>query len=289
MVRSSFAQKYCLVSWFARGFWVLQKWALVALAGYFVFSCHLSLGKSWSVLVCSICGVCEEVSLVDFVTIVSSGDGASLSSGLFDAIVGVGLVVYRGKHLMGMAMYLNDSFNAIPTVQMLVVKDKPELWQVCTVKAGDQATMEYGGPYWQLLSSRLTKEDLEKLQAAYPHIPFPPVWPHPPSEELGTLNYKDIERAEWDYAVASKNLYDVLDDVKVPSGQVNPRTVESDDTPVVAHQEHPRLNSRPEQRLVQQSLTYHRGIHVRLQGWQEGHATGTDSCGHKSYGRTCGG
>jgi hypothetical protein len=27
---------------------------------------------------------------------------------------------------------------------------------------------------------------------------------------------------------------------------------------------------------VQQSLTYHRGIHVRLQGWQEGHATGTE-------------
>jgi hypothetical protein len=60
------------------------------------------------------------------------------------------------KHLMGMAMYLNDSFNASPTVQLLVVKDKPELWQVCTVKAGDQATMEYGGPYWQLFSSHLT-------------------------------------------------------------------------------------------------------------------------------------
>jgi hypothetical protein len=74
---------------------VLQKWASVALAGYFVFSCHLCLGTSWSILVCSICGVCEEVSLVDFVTIVSSGDGASLSSGLFDAIVGVGLVVSR--------------------------------------------------------------------------------------------------------------------------------------------------------------------------------------------------
>jgi hypothetical protein len=48
------------------------------------------------------------------------------------------------KHLMGMTMYLNDSFNTSPTVQMLVAKDKPELWQVCTVKAGDQATMEYG-------------------------------------------------------------------------------------------------------------------------------------------------
>jgi hypothetical protein len=45
---------------------------------------------------------------------------------------------------------------------------------------------------------------------------------------------------------------------------------------VVAHQEDPRLNSMPEQRLIQQSLTYHRGIHVRLQGWKEGHATGTE-------------
>jgi hypothetical protein len=169
-------------------------------------------------------------------------------------------------------VYLNDSFNASPTVQMLVVKDKPELWQVCTVEAGDLPTMEYGGPYWQLFSSYLTKEDCEKLQAAYPRIPFPPVWPYPPSDELGTLNYKDIGRAEWDYAVASKHLYDVLDNEEVPSGQVNPRTVESDDTPVVAHQAHPRINSR----LVQQSLTYHRGIHVRMQGWQEGHATGTE-------------
>jgi hypothetical protein len=91
-------------------------------------------------------------------------------------------------------MYLNDSFNASLTVQMLVAKDTPELLQVCTVKAGDQATMEYGGPYWQLFSSHLTKEDHEKLQRAYPHIPFPPVWPHPPSDELGTLNYKDIGR-----------------------------------------------------------------------------------------------
>jgi hypothetical protein len=32
----------------------------------------------------------------------------------------------------------------------------------------------------------------------------------------------------------------------------------------------------PEQRLIQQSLTYHRGIHVRLQGWKEGHATSTE-------------
>jgi hypothetical protein len=172
-------------------------------------------------------------------------------------------------------MYLNDSFNANPTVQMLVTKDKPELWQVCTVKAGDQATMEYGGPYWQLFSSHLTKEDHEKLQAAYPHIPFPPVWPHPPSNESGTLNYKEIGKAEWDYAVASKNLYDVLDDDEAPSGQVNPRVVASEDASMVAHQEHPR-SSRPEQRIVQQSLTYHSGIHRRLQGWHEGHATGTN-------------
>jgi hypothetical protein len=110
----------------------------------------------------------------------------------------------------------------------------------------------------------------------YPHIPFSPVWPHPPSDELGTLNYKDIGRAEWDYAVASKNLYDVLDDEEVLSGQVNPRVAEHDDASVVAHQEHPRLNCMPEQRLIQQSLTYHRGIDVRLQGWKEGHATGTE-------------
>jgi hypothetical protein len=31
------------------------------------------------------------------------------------------------KHLMGMTLYLNDSFNTSPTVQMLVAKDKPEL------------------------------------------------------------------------------------------------------------------------------------------------------------------
>jgi hypothetical protein len=136
--------------------------------------------------------------------------------------------------------------------------------------------MEYGGPYWQLFSSHLTKEDYAKLQRMYPHITFPPVWPHPPSDELGTLNYKDIGRAEWDYAVASKNLYDVLDDEEVPSGQVNPRVAEHDDASVVAHQEHPRINSMSEQRLIQQSLTYHRGIHVRLQGWKEGHATGTE-------------
>jgi hypothetical protein len=77
---------------------------------------------------------------------------------------------------------------------MLVTKDKPELWQVCTVKAGDQATMEYGGPYWQLFSSHLTKENHEKLQAAYPHIHFPPVWPHPPSNELGHLTIKKLEK-----------------------------------------------------------------------------------------------
>jgi hypothetical protein len=32
----------------------------------------------------------------------------------------------------------------------------------------------------------------------------------------------------------------------------------------------------PEQRLIQQSRRYHRGIHVTLQGWKEGHATGTE-------------
>jgi hypothetical protein len=69
----------------------------------------------------------------------------------------------------------------------------------------------------------------------------------------------------------------VLDDEEVPSGQVNPRAVESDKcSGGSTHQEHPRINSMPEQRLVQQSLTYHRDIHVRLQGWQEGHATGTE-------------
>jgi hypothetical protein len=46
--------------------------------------------------------------------------------------------------------------------------------------------------------------------------------------------------------VASKNLYDVLDDEEVPSGQVNPRVAEHDDASVVAHQEHPRINSMPE-------------------------------------------
>jgi hypothetical protein len=65
------------------------------------------------------------------------------------------------------------------------------------------------------------------------------------------------------------------DDEEAPSGQVNPRVVASEDASMVAHQEHPR-SSRPEQRLVQQSLTYHSGIHRRLQGWHEGHATGTN-------------
>jgi hypothetical protein len=32
---------------------------------------------------------------------------------------------------------------------------------------------------------------------------------HPPSN---ALDYREIGRAEWDHAVASKNLYDVLDD-----------------------------------------------------------------------------
>jgi hypothetical protein len=108
-----------------------------------------------------------------------------------------------------------------------------------------------------------------KLQTAYPHIPFPPIWPHPPSNESGALDYREIGRAEWDHAVASKNLYDVLDDEEVLNGQVNPSAAESDDVPVVTHHEHPRINSRSVQRPVLQSLTYHRGIHNSLRGWQE--------------------
>jgi hypothetical protein len=46
---------------------------------------------------------------------------------------------------MEMVMYLNASIDAIPTTNILLAKDKPELWQACAVKAGAQATMEYGG------------------------------------------------------------------------------------------------------------------------------------------------
>jgi hypothetical protein len=74
---------------------------VAALAGYFVFSCHLDLVTSSNVLLCSFCG--RRLgrgffrNVVDSFTIalVLSGGGASLSPGLLDVIVGVGLVVSR--------------------------------------------------------------------------------------------------------------------------------------------------------------------------------------------------
>jgi hypothetical protein len=73
---SSFAQ-----SWFARGFWVQKRWALAALAEYFVFSCHLAvLGH-----------VLERVSW--FVPYVAYGTGFLLDHRGFSTIALVGYPV----------------------------------------------------------------------------------------------------------------------------------------------------------------------------------------------------
>ena len=110
-------------------------------------------------------------------------------------------------------MYLNGSpFRHPPTTKLLISEaDVPELWQMSSCKAHSQATIEYGGPYWQLFCTHLTQTDQRRIRKEHPHLTFPPIWPHPTRTAETALNYHECNMREWDYAIASKNIYDELD------------------------------------------------------------------------------
>ena len=54
------------------------------------------------------------------------------------------------------------------------------------------------------------KQQQRRIRAHYEHILFPPDWPH---AQDGEITEKRIGELEWEYAVASKNIYDTLRDI----------------------------------------------------------------------------
>ena len=90
-----------------------------------------------------------------------------------------------------------------------------------SIRPGEKYTMSYGLPYWQLFWTHRSIEDQIALRNDNPQVRFPPIWP----AQLPTIpNRQDHMRLEWDYSLASVNIYDELDEInetdvlQTPSG-----------------------------------------------------------------------
>ena len=64
--------------------------------------------------------------------------------------------------------------------------------------------------YWLNCWTRLSQQLQRKIRKHYTHILFPPEWPHTLN---GEITGKRTGELEWEYAVASRNIYDTVIDI----------------------------------------------------------------------------
>ena len=62
---------------------------------------------------------------------------------------------------------------------------------------------------------------MRKIRTHCEHILFPPDWPH---TQDGKITEKRIGELEWEYAVASRNIYDTLKDIDEGDENYDPKT-----------------------------------------------------------------
>lgn len=112
--------------------------------------------------------------------------------------------------LESLSMFINGSSpDDEPNVELIAtVTGKVDVWLTRTLEKDEQPKMDYGGPYWQLFWTHLTHEDQDKIRHKYPDIKYPPRWPPLPTATL--WNSSQGRQNEWEYAIASRNIYDAL-------------------------------------------------------------------------------
>ena len=77
-----------------------------------------------------------------------------------------------------------------------------------SIKRNEKYTIDYGLPYWQLFWHHLSIPHQRQLKTQYPDIKFPPLWP---PQLLDNRTQARLQKEEWNYALASQNIYDELE------------------------------------------------------------------------------
>ena len=80
---------------------------------------------------------------------------------------------------------------------------------ITDVAQGDELLIDYGPYYWLNSWTRLDRRDQELIRETYQQVVYPPTWPTVPDPKLPDQRRMDI--AEWEYAIASRNIYDTLE------------------------------------------------------------------------------
>ena len=108
--------------------------------------------------------------------------------------------------------FIDGSDPGEPPHVMLAVdqNDQVRVWQIRTIHQHETITVDYGGAYWLNCWTRLSKQQQRKIRVHYKHILFPPEWPH---IQDGEITEKRIGELEWEYAIASRNIYDTQRDI----------------------------------------------------------------------------
>lgn len=119
---------------------------------------------------------------------------------------------------MGSLMqFMNSPGTDAPNMQ-LVIDDNNIVWaqQIKEIRREDPMTIDYGDYYWLNCWQRLSHEDQKSLRERNQNIQYPPLWPI-------TINTVRTARsramAEWQYLVASKNIYDCLQEENPEEGK----------------------------------------------------------------------
>jgi hypothetical protein len=86
----------------------------------------------------------------------------------------------------------------------------------------EKYTIDYGLAYWQLFWHHLSIPHQRQLKELHRDIKFPPLWP-PQLPDI--CSQENLRQEEWNYAIASKNIYDELEN---SSSTESPITVSTD-------------------------------------------------------------
>ena len=98
-----------------------------------------------------------------------------------------------------------------------------------TILPNEKYTISYGLQYWQLFWTHLPTSEQQTLKRLNPTITFPPLWP--PQIPLHPKRI-DYMREEWNYAIASINIYDeLMDDPEAQSPRTDAQLSEDGETP----------------------------------------------------------
>ena len=119
---------------------------------------------------------------------------------------------YPKGPLEGMAQYMQASSPGQTPNCRLVTDHRTNrtyVYLIRSIQEGEQFKIDYGIYYWQLFWTHLNTRDQSILIHEHPDITFPPIWPQYLSN---TSSVRDRRQHEWNYALASRNIYDELQD-----------------------------------------------------------------------------